>query len=344
MSFINYTGKVEPKGKKYLFRINGEPNITSYYFVNIANPTIDNAFKKVFYTENEITRSFLNSILFPNSNKIIKVEFLPSEMPGNYSYYSTGSIRFDCLCRCKLTGKKRYPKKYELDDVFGLYLDEKEIIIDIEMQICSNPDLEATYFKYVNYLSKAYCKNKILLLALIYTPKVENPRAKGNIIYYQQEIYKNPIEIIKKEDCIIYQLNLNYCYKKIKEGEDVYILNKNQILDEQGIEWIKFFTIPLWCKSLTEQYFAFPPLDELSFENDNVCNALKILVFQDSARSISYESDYVAQNDLLEKINNYESIKEELDVVKKKYENLKKSLHKRNSSSSRKKKRIINFY
>ena len=58
MSFINYTGKVEPKGKKYLFRINGEPNITSYYFVNIANPTIDNAFKKVFYTENEITRSF----------------------------------------------------------------------------------------------------------------------------------------------------------------------------------------------------------------------------------------------------------------------------------------------
>ena len=67
MSFINYTGKVEPKGKKYLFRINGEPNITSYYFVNIANPTIDNAFKKVFYTENEITRSFLNSILFPNN-------------------------------------------------------------------------------------------------------------------------------------------------------------------------------------------------------------------------------------------------------------------------------------
>ena len=207
------------------------------------------------------------------------------------------------------------------------------------MQICSNPDLEATYFKYVNYLSKAYCKNKILLLALIYTPKVENPRAKGNIIYYQQEIYKNPIEIIKKEDCIIYQLNLNYCYKKIKEGEDVYILNKNQILDEQGIEWIKFFTIPLWCKSLTEQYFAFPPLDELSFENDNVCNALKILVFQDSARSISYELDYVAQNDLLEKINNYESIKEELDEVKKKYENLKKNLHKRNSSSSRKKKK-----
>ena len=43
----------------------------------------------------------------------------------------------------------------------------------------------------------------------------------------RQEIYKNPIEIIKKEDCIIYQLNLNYCYKKIKEGEDVYILNKN---------------------------------------------------------------------------------------------------------------------
>ena len=82
-------------------------------------------------------------------------------------------------------------------------------------------------------------------------------------------------------------------------------MNKNQILDEQGIEWIKFFTIPLWCKSLTEQYFAFPPLDELSFENDNVCNALKILVFQDSARSISYELDYVAQNDLLEKINNY---------------------------------------
>ena len=89
--------------------------------------------------------------------------------------------------------------------------------------------------------------------------------------------------------------------------------------------------------------FCFSPLDELSFENDNVCNALKILVFQDSARSISYELDYVAQNDLLEKINNYESIKEELDVVKKKYENLKKSLHKRNSSS-RKKKRIINFY
>ena len=58
---------------------------------------------------------------------------------------------------------------------------------------------------------------------------------------------------------------------------------------------------------------------------------------------ISYELDYIAQNDLLEKINNYESIKEELDVVKKKYENLKKSLHKRNSSSSRKKKESLTF-
>ena len=259
---------------------------------------------------------------------------------SNLYYYNTCSIRFDCLCKCKLTGKKRYTKKKNNDnEIYGFDLDNKEIIIDIEMQICSEPNLEETYSKFSKYLSKNYYKNKIIL-SLIYHPQVENTKKnKDNIINNQGYIFKNPIDIINKEDCIIYQLNLNYCYKKIKEGKDIYVLNKNQILDEQGIEWIKFFTTPLWCDSLTPEYFAFPPIEELLFDNDNVSNALKILVYQGSSQNIQYELDYIAQDNLWEEIGKFQSLKGELENVKNEYKNLQKKLDKINRSKSKKKKK-----
>ena len=92
MSFLSFTGENEDKKDgSYDFVMEGKKGgilIKTYNIVvKIASPIVDNNFKQVFGKKEKITRSLLNSLLYPVTNDIIEVEFLPLELPGKISEY-----------------------------------------------------------------------------------------------------------------------------------------------------------------------------------------------------------------------------------------------------------------
>lgn len=173
MSFLDYAGKFDKAGYYYVFDMGEEEDsLEEAYHLNIANPTIEYCFKKVFYTKSEITKSFLNAFFFPKKKRISDIIFLPAERPGEDESYSEGSIRMDCVCKCKLEPLKRYPKIKEED--LGLNLNDTELVIDIEMQICLKNNQDDISMGYLRSLCQQYEKNKILVLVLLYTPNIKN--------------------------------------------------------------------------------------------------------------------------------------------------------------------------
>lgn len=307
MSFLNFSGSNNKEGIYYVFDMEGEKPLKEAYRMEIADPTIDNSFKRVFYTKPEITKSFLNSLLFPRNERIKDLMFLPSECPGQAGSYSEGSIRMDCPCKCKLEPYKKYPK-IKTDNLLGLYYDDKEIIVDIEMQIGVKPNLDDTLMKYLRNLCHLNEINKILLLVILYTPGPRSARInKGYITSFGKEAFKSDVVIEKREDCIIYQLDLNYCYTMWETQRNIYLMNKIQKLENPGKEWIKFLSIPIWCSKSQEKYYHFPPLDHLVFKDDNIKTALSIL----ADKNWAYEKSFTNQKYMEQIIENYSKVTEE---------------------------------
>ena len=80
--------------------------------VNVPSPIIDSNFKIIFGNNPDITKSLLNSLLYPKDNNIIKVEYLTGELlqkitqfPEQVNLNSLDSIRADILCKCTLRNK-----------------------------------------------------------------------------------------------------------------------------------------------------------------------------------------------------------------------------------------------
>ena len=189
MSFSNYIGKIEKVNNNFIFSMRKTPDLKAKYYLNIANPTIDNSFKQVFYMETEIAKSFLNSIIFPRKERIIKVTQLSSECSGELENYSRGSAIMDYLFLCRL---EEINENFEEDEM-ELYLDDNELIVDIEMQIGINASLDETYMKYLKKLISKYSTKKILILSLLFSPNSKNPRInQGNVITFGKEEFKKP--------------------------------------------------------------------------------------------------------------------------------------------------------
>ena len=108
MSFLNFTGESRKENNNYVFVMQGfNEDISRKNCINIPSPIIDNNFKQVFGNNPEITKSLLNSILYPNDNNIIKVEFLPEELPAEITKFPEevkfnflDSLRVNILCKC----------------------------------------------------------------------------------------------------------------------------------------------------------------------------------------------------------------------------------------------------
>jgi len=75
MSFLEYTGVYTMNGDRYVFKMKNNEKKTSKFHTSLKNPTYDNSFKNMFCTEKSIMKSFLNSVLFPKSKLIEKIEF-----------------------------------------------------------------------------------------------------------------------------------------------------------------------------------------------------------------------------------------------------------------------------
>jgi len=216
MSFLKFTGiSFKENEHCYIFEMEGKKS-QKYKddSINIPSPIIDNNFKQVFGNNPDITKSLLNSLLYPKDNKIIKVEYLPGELPGEITQYpeqvslnSLDSIRVDILCKCTLENKileesqndseeengsnenqDEEDEKLDLDEEieFSNIKVEKEktkqndmnkeniIIIDLEMQIGYNTENTRIFINYAKRLNLKY-NGKIIVLSLVYRG-FENPR------------------------------------------------------------------------------------------------------------------------------------------------------------------------
>lgn len=106
----------------------------------------------------------------------------------------------------------------------------------------------------------------------------------------------------------------------MEEGSEIWILNKSQKIENSGKEWIKFFSIPIWCSPSNEKYYYFPPLDHISYEDENVKSALSLL----AESNFSYEKNYIDQKNMEKIIEEYHSLKEDNDILKEDNDLLRK--------------------
>ena len=351
MSFLKFTG-VSSKEKEhcYLFEMEGQKS-QNYIddYINVPSPIIDNNFKQVFGNNPDITRSLLNSLLYPKDNSIIKVEYLPSELPGKIAQYpeqqnlnSLDSIRVDILCKCTLgneipdesqkdSEEKNEPEENLDEEDEKLDLDEEEdflnnkiekenniIIIDLEMQMGYNIENTRIFINYAKRLNLKY-DGKIIVLSLVYRG-FENPRKnKGFMICLEQKNFSDYKNTITYDDYVIYQIDLDYCRTLIskktkKDDKNLWILDKNQEMNDSSKEWIKYLTLPIWCDESEDYYYIFPTLKENFFLTRYVYQAFQILIYQND---IIYYKNAQNQENKIKFVNNYIKIKKYNKELKK---------------------------
>ena len=305
MSFLDFTGDSEENvDGSYTFKMKEEDDfVDKEGYIEVTSPVIDNAFQKIFGQNENITKDLLNSIIFPNKDRIKQITFLPTNYAGPVDKkYSFDSIRADVLCKC-------YLSKDQNDD------EELEIIIDIEMQIEFNKDNTKRFIKYLKTLYSNYGNIKIIVLALVFR-NVPNPYSnEGSKTYIKESrIDYSKEELALFDEFPIYQIDIGFCYKLIfTKKESIWIINKDRILQKKGEEWIKYFNIPNWCGFYRENYYAFPRLDNISFQSKEVYQAMKILSKQDKAQ---YEMHLFDWKKRLENYELFEKLKIENEKQK----------------------------
>ena len=327
MSFQLYTGDCKTI-QLYEFKMEGSDsiNLTTNEYIEIPNPIMLRPFFQVFYHNPEITKNILNSILYPNDSNIIKVEFILekakkekiSTIPKNLSFSSLDYLRGDILCECTL--------KNEI----------KTRIIDLEVQVGSNIKNTRRIVDYIKNLEIKF-NDKIIVLSFIYNSFCSPlEKIKNNIEDRKLTQYK---KIYEFDDYIIYQINSD---KIISYKEDIWITNEKEIINENGKEWIKYLTLPLWCQSFEHGFYAFPKLDESFFENKYVYDAFCII---QNIGGIPYSKDLVDQHylesDVFECIKNkkeYIKLRKETQKLKDAIEKAKKKLETKKSEEEKNKK------
>lgn len=309
MSFLSYTGDVEKINDDcYSFKMANNTKIIHDRYIEVISPVIDISFTKILGENKTISRCFLNSMIYPNNERIEDIEFLPTEVPGfNYFRYNLDYIRNDVLCKC-------YLKEDEEDDDF-------QLLIDIQMQIHPNKD-ESN--KLLNYLQNIYKNEKIIGLVLIFNNVYNIYKNKG--IKSSTEILKckpNNKIIINKE-FPIFRIDISKCYMSLfQRKENIWISNEKNILKNKGKEWIKFWSIPNWCGFFRKSYYLLPPLESKYFESDEIIAALRILKNYDR---VSYEMYLYDQEVINQKVRYYEEKKKENQILEYKIGKLEKHL------------------
>ena len=321
MSFIYFTGKcTQNDDDGFIFEMkNPKKNLHFNSYIEIADPTVDNSFKKLFLKNEDLTKSLLNDLLFSGRERITQIQFMPNEEPG-VGPFGTGSIRMDIVCKCKLT-----KDKLNKDDHFK---NETDLIINLEMQKYFKSNNDERFIKYLRSLAGNYMNIKILILVLTITPNAYDTfQYKGSEIYLQKKIsnksdkYKN---VYNFDHLLIYQINLNYLNKNLydEKNKGKFFILENNFFSVSSIEWIKFLTISLWGFSFSDGYFLLPPTNKEFFNNENVYKAIELL----RNKTMPYQISMINENCFVEDLDEIIKIKKEIEDLKQKNKKLKQLL------------------
>lgn len=206
------------------------------------------------------------------------------------------------------------------------------MIIDLEMQKGFNKNNTDRFLKYISHLDVNIDNEKIWIVALLIND-IKNPRLnKSNHISYIQRMLRNYSELKIIDSHVVLQIDLNYCYRLIKEGKTITLTN--QKLGNEGKEWIKFLTMSIWCEQKdNKELFYFPNLDEMIFYQEEVKNALTILSHQDPMYQIYVKEEENLKKELIEfnrlkenEKNHQNEIEKKIKQIAKKDEQLAKKV------------------
>lgn len=173
------------------------------------------------------------------------------------------------------------------------------MIIDLELQKGFNEKITERFLRYISQLNVNIDSKKIWIVALLINDS-KNPRLnKSNHINYIQRMLRDYSNLKIFDSHVVLQIDLNYCYKLIKDEKDITLTY--QQLGNEGKEWLKLLTIPIWCdKKDDKELFFFPNLEEMNFYQEEVKKALIILSHHDPLYQIYVKEEENLKNELIE--------------------------------------------
>lgn len=264
ISFLSYTGEYTEKetNDKFPFSFGKLTKLCKPIF--IVPPVFDTSFKKVFLNDEDgekLLKDFLNSLLFPSSKKITDLKFLQKEIPSNsHLKYNNGTIIVDNACIVKIKGKSN------------------KVIIDIEMEYGDKGEYRITkLFNNGTSIRNENDFNETWVICFFINSK---QKEKSNI--YDKGSYSHGIKKMNFTNKIfdldyvqIYEIYLNDLYKNIDKQIMIF---PNEVIQERGLEWIKLFTIELWCKSHNSDIeYCIPFPEDIKFHGEEIKEAIKRL-------------------------------------------------------------------
>jgi len=205
---------------------------------------------------------FLNSILFPISNSIKEIQFIQKEILSNSHLKNNKGTRIvdnACIAIVELMEKG---KKIV-----------KEIIIDIEMENKKIGNVVTQQcFDYGTCLRNENDFIETWVIALC-IEEPQNPVSDKSAKSFVTKKQENN-NITQKMDFVkIYEIYLNSVYNNLKEAKSII---NGECIQNKGKEWIKLFSLPLWCSSRGDNINYCIPSD-LKYEGEEIKNAIFIL-------------------------------------------------------------------
>lgn len=287
-TFLNYTGeykKITEERFSFTFK-NGEEIIMTPSF--ICPMVYDNPFKMVFSYDKsgmELVKDCLNSILYPFSQMILEItSFAPKE------FQTSSNVRYG-------KGAKR------VDDAFFAKIKDgdgfKIILIDLEMEKKFNNSLTEKFYDYGNSLRRANNFTETWVIAFCIDDAKVHTKDKGsksNLIKQYNLGDSETLPYIK-----IYEIYLNDLYINIDENISVF---PNELIQEEGKEWIKLFTITLWSNHYGSVVnYPFP--SDITFRGKKIKEAIDKINMRnidDTARvriltNVRYENQVKEENE-----------------------------------------------
>ena len=189
----------------------------------------------------------------------------------------------------------------------------------------------------ISYAGRLYSQSKaqqvwVVVLAINPYHITENVRNKCSKTLLAKKKLPEFVEVSTYDYISIIQIDLNYCKKLLEEGKGIRILSEDNNIEENGEEWIKYLTIPLWCK-MENDFHLFPNILEDNFFNNKyvldavlkICDKSNKYFKKYNDELINYQKDmriYELEKkvyDLQEQLKNKNNEEEKKKFKKKKY-------------------------
>ena len=309
MSLLEYTGKYKKDNQRYSFKMKNGKIFTSQKRTALINPTFDNSFQNMFCSDKKILKSLLNSVLFPESKLIKRLEYSKIYFAGKGEVnkrYGLGAKSIDLGCKCFL-------KKDN-----NIKIKDNILMVDVEMQIGFSDAMEERFIDYTNTIKVDSSYKDTWVVSFILKESLDkNFTIKLNKVNSQDVISIKNYQSIK-----LIEINLNYCYSLIEQDEEI-IINKEK-LSSDGREWLKFLSCPIWCDedNIKDDIYIFPLYTKKNFLSCvQIKNAIEKIIITDEAIDLSKVDEHynkIERKKYAKACKKIKKLEEELAFVKQK--------------------------